>query len=159
MISQQPYDGNNAVDYQPPTDNPQNTQTNLQPTGETAATDNTDNELTQQNLPSVRNLKVVVVQDSANSKVPSGLTPVQTARETWVGPFVGTLIIAAIIVITWAMKTILKELSARNKYLANATIGDGASTVTNSNNENQQSSKTTSTNKRRRKNSKKKKRK
>lgn len=104
------YEGNKSSDYQPTTTNPQATTpslqqgtSGLQPTD--TATGNDD--VSQQRLPSVDGLKVVIVQDGSSSSVQ--LTPVQTATQTWAGPFWGCVLLVIIGIIVWSVKVLAKE--------------------------------------------------
>lgn len=102
------YKGNNAADYQPPTTNPQITGTNLQPGASGSQPTTGQNDITQQRLPAVDGLKVIVIQDGASTTT-AGLTPAQAATQTWMGPFWGSVILGLIIIIIWAVKVLAKE--------------------------------------------------
>lgn len=102
------YKGNNATDYQPPTGNPQATGTNLQPEASGLQPTTGENDISQQRLPAVDGLKVIVIQDGASTTT-AGLTPAQAATQTWMGPFWGSVILGLIIIIIWAVKVLAKE--------------------------------------------------
>lgn len=106
--NEQIYKGNNATDYQPPTGNPQATGTNLQPETSGLQPTTGQDDISQQRLPTVNGLKVIVIQDGASTTT-AGLTPAQAATQTWMGPFWGSVILALIIIIIWAVKVLAKE--------------------------------------------------
>ena len=110
MLSNQDiYNGNTASDYQPPTQNPQTATTNLQPiSSSTQSTDTTNNNVTQQRLPNVDNLKVIVIQDGSGS-TNVRLTPVQTATQTWIGPFWGCVVLVLVALSIWVVRMLAKE--------------------------------------------------
>lgn len=109
MISNEElYKGNNSADYQPPTTNPQSTGTNLQPEASGLQPTTGENDISQQRLPAVDGLKVIVIQDGASTTT-AGLTPTQAATQTWMGPFWGSVILGLIIIIIWAVKVLAKE--------------------------------------------------
>lgn len=104
--NQDVYRGNNSADYQPPTNNPQSVGTTensstLQPTGV-----GTEGPLSQQSLNNSSSLKVMIVQNGSPS---SSLTPIQTATQTWVGPFWGCVALLLIGFIVWAVRQLAKE--------------------------------------------------
>lgn len=100
------YKGNNASDYQPTTRNPQSTSTDLQQG--TSQPTSTQSDITQQRLPKVDDLRVVILQNGAGS-TNEQLTPVQTATQTWVGPFWGCVILITLTIIIWAVRVLSKE--------------------------------------------------
>lgn len=102
------YKGNNAADYQPPTQNPQSTGTNLQQSTYGLQPTDAQSDITQQRIPNVDNLKVIVVQDGS-STTNAYLTPVETATQTWIGPFWGSVLLGLIIIIVWAVRILAKE--------------------------------------------------
>lgn len=102
------YKGNNAADYQPPTQNPQAASTSLQPDTANLQPTNGQNDISQQRLPAVDGLKVIVIQDGA-STTRTGLTPVQAARQTWIGPFWGCVILGLAVFVIWAVRLLAKE--------------------------------------------------
>lgn len=109
MISNEElYKGNNSADYQPLTTNPQATGTNLQPEASGLQPTTGENDISQQRLPAVDGLKVIVIQDGASTTT-AGLTPAQAATQTWMGPFWGSVILGLIIIIIWAVKVLAKE--------------------------------------------------
>lgn len=109
MISNEElYKGNNSTDYQPTTSNPQATGTNLQPEASGLQPTTGENDISQQRLPAVDGLKVIVIQDGASTTT-AGLTPAQAATQTWMGPFWGSVILGLIIIIIWAVKVLAKE--------------------------------------------------
>jgi hypothetical protein len=107
MLSENPYTGNNSGDYQPPTDSPQDTQTNLQQTGD-GSSQNSGAELNQQSLPSVNSLKVLTVQNGSTSTIQQA-RDFSPASQTWVGPLWGSIFLLIIGVIVWAVRIIAKE--------------------------------------------------
>ena len=108
MLSEDDFKANKAADFQPPTGNPQSVGGNLQPGTSGLQPTSSDSATGQQRLPSVSDLKVVVVQDS-RSTTNAYLSPVQAARQTWVGPFWGCVALLLIGFIIWVVRQLAKE--------------------------------------------------
>ena len=109
MATNDVYTGNKASDYQPPTDNPQSASTNLQPVSSSSTNPTqSQDDVTQQRLPSVDNLKVIILQDGSGA-TNVHLTPVQAATQTWAGPFWGCVILGIVAFTIWSVKVLAKE--------------------------------------------------